>query len=194
VPVRRTFPIKVGGHGGETAAEIEFGLTRRGLPRAVLRSSATLAPNMRHDHWPAGLGWSIDERLRSDGALKGRVLAIWQDAAAAKTPVAALCWHLHASGPLYVLDAGCADAVLDDEPLYMALLLLCLRQIAGHRLIARDQDRLRWSLVAFDRAPRADQAAFRRAGQQRAERLGFRVFAGKRPAWTKGWWLGEHSF
>lgn len=81
----------------------------------------------------------------------------------------------------------------ENEALYMSLLLLCLRQIAAHSSIGRNADTLRWSLAPFARAPRADQPAFRRTAQQRAERLRFTAFAGKRPAWTRGWWLGERA-
>ena len=149
---------------------------------------------MSHDYWPTGLGWSIDIGLRRNRELKGRVLAIWQDTAHSKTPIAVLCWHLHDSGPLYIFDGGCIDDV-EDESRYMSILFLCLRQIAGHRAIDRDEDTLRWSLAHLDRAPRRDQSTFRRAAQERAQRFGFATFQGsRRPGWTQGWWLGERAF
>jgi hypothetical protein len=188
------FPISVRTRGGQTIVDVEYGLARHGLTHVVLRSSTRRAPHTANDHWPTGLGWSIDARLRSERATKGRVLAIWQDNPRPRTPVAALCWHLHESGPIYIFDAGCIDQVRDDEKIYMGFLLLCLRQIAGHRLIDRNKDVLRWSLVPFVRAPRSDQVALRRAAQERAERYGFTAFTGKRPAWTTRWWLGERRF
>lgn len=189
------FPLGVTKSRGQTSVDVEHGLTARGFPAAVLRSSAQQVPRAPHDHWPTGLGWSIDDRLRSAGADKGRVLAIWQDQPDSKTPIAAICWHLHDSGPLYVLDAGVADVVDDhDAPVYMALLFLCLRQIAGHRLIKRNRDVLRWTLVHLARAPSSDRASFRRAIQTRAQVLAFETFDRQRPQWTRGWWLAERDF
>jgi hypothetical protein len=129
--------------GRASKISVESELTRLGLPGMVLRSSDRRAPLISGQRWPAGVRWSIDDRLREPGARKGRVLAIWQG----DQVIAACCWHLHETGPPVILDLGCRED-LDQFTRKVAAtaLMLCLRQIAGARGLHRDMARLRWPI------------------------------------------------
>lgn len=177
--------------GAASAISVESELTRLGLPGLVLRSSGRRAPNISDARWPLGLPWSIQDRLRSDGARKGRVLAIWQG-----DQVVAVCaWHLHRTGPPVIFDLACRDDLPDPFAERAAgALLLCLRAIAGASPLARDTSTLRWTDCDLDRYPdRAKRNQVRGAVRARADNLGFRPFR-PRPKWLAGAWVTELSF
>ena len=177
--------------GMASAISVESELTRLGLPGLVLRSSGRQAPNISDSRWPLGVPWSIQDRLRSDVARKGRVLVIWQ-----RDQVVAVCaWHLHESGPPVIFDLGCREDLPDPFAERAAgALLLCLRAIAGTSRLGRDTSRLRWTDCALDRYPdRAERNRVRRAVRARAEDLDFRPLR-PRPKWLAGAWVTELSF
>ena len=188
-----SFPVRVGKSRKSTNASIAYGLSGQGHPRLIIRSSDVMAPVLRSADWPTGLVWSINDRLRSQGAAKGRVLALWNDSLGKPTPVAVLCWHLPEHGPVAILDAGHALRSGQPGADLVKYLVLCLRDIARHQNCRRDPDTLQWSLIAFDRAPHRERVAFRRAGVERAKGFKFRKVASK-PAWARGAWLGELRF
>jgi hypothetical protein len=177
--------------GAASAISVESELTRLGLPGLVLRSSGRRAPNISDRRWPLGVPWSVQDRLRGDGAQKGRVLAIWQ-----RDQVVAVCaWHLHKSGPPVIFDLGCREDLPDPFAERAAgVLLLCLRGIAGASPLSRDTSTLRWTDCAVDRYPdRAGRNRVRRAVRARAEALDFRPLR-PRPRWLAGDWVTELSF
>ncbi len=143
----------------------------------------------------------MTDRLRNGGDEKGRVLAIWQELpGAVPVPLAALAWHAHDTGPLYVFDLGYSD-VLDADigRQLMAILLDALLQAAAHRnapVAAEWRSRLRWSQVALSHAPHRERARFRRENLRRALALRFTKYQPPPDAarWTKGAWLGERVF
>lgn len=170
---------------------MESELTRLGLPGLVLRSSDRRAPLISGKRWPTGVRWSIDGRLRSQGARKGRVLAIWQG-----DQVVAICsWHLHETGPPVIFELACRED-LEDAPARRAAgaLLLCLRQIAGSRALRRDSSALRWADPALDRIPdREERNTVRHAVRERATTLRFEPLR-PRPKWVAKLWIVERRF
>lgn len=155
-----------------------------------LKSSSVKAPHVDHAALPNGLGWSIDDRARGVGQRKGRVIAIWQS----DTLVAACCWHLHDSGPPVIFDLGCrTDLASPVAKRCDAVLMACLRDIAGERRISRATDRLRWADHPFDRYPAKDRARVRGLVRARAQALGFETLR-PRPKWWKGRWAVERRF
>lgn len=188
------FGVRVGaaGPGGSASTvSVEAELTGLGLPGLVLRSSDRRAPLVPGRRWPLGVRWSIDDRLRSQGARKGRVLAIWQG----DQVVAACSWHLHKSGPPVILDMGHRED-LDEAVAKTAasVLLLCLRQIAGASGLGRDTSTLRWADPALDRIPdREERNRVRHAVRARAEALGFKPLR-PRPQWLAKSWVTERRF
>src|SRR4051794_6196400 len=149
----------------------------------VLKSSDRDAPLVDPARLPDGLGWSIDDRLRSAGAAKGRVIGIWQGA----TLVAACAWHLHESGPPVIFDLGCrVDLPKAQADRGRMALLACLRDIA--EALGRDTDSLRWCDWPLDRIPdRDDKKRIRGAVRKRAGDLKFDRLR-PRPKWLKGRW------
>ncbi len=157
----------------------------------VLRSSDRRAPLITGRRWPEGLKWSIEDRLRSQGARNGRVLAIWQG----DQVIAACTWHLHESGPPVIFDLG-FRVDLDEAVAKRAAtaLMLCLRQIAGAPGIRRDTASLRWADPPLNRvADRDERSRMRRAVRRRAESLGFEALR-PRPKWLTHRWVVERRF
>jgi len=185
--------VNSAGPGGkDSAISVESELTRLGLPGLVLRSSDRKAPVFSDHRWPPGVRRSIDDRLRSMGARKGRVLAVWQG----DQVIAACSWHLHESGPPVILDLGCREDL--DKPvaeLAAAVLLLCLRQIAGASGLGRDTSTLRWADIALDRIipDREERKRVRQAVRERAQDLAFKPLR-PRPKWLAKGWAAERRF
>lgn len=184
--------VSSAGPGGkDSKISVEADLTRLGLPGLVLRSSDRRAPRIPDSRWPAGLRWSIEDRLRSQGARKGRVLAIWQG----DQVVAACAWHLHKSGPPVIFDLGCRQDL--DRPIAemaATALLLCLRRIADASALHRDTSTLRWADRALDRIPdRGGRNRVRHAVHARAQALGFQPLR-PRPKWVAKRWVTERRF
>jgi len=179
------------GAGGSTTFSVESELSRLGLPGHVLRSSDRRAPLINGTRWPPGIRWSIDDRLRSQGARKGRVLAIWQN----DQVLAACSWHLPDSGPAVILDLACRDDLDSTTAKLLATaLLLCLRQIAGVSAHGRDTDTLRWTNSALKRVPNhKERKQALHAARTRAEDLGFEPMR-SRPKWIKKDWAVERRF
>lgn len=151
--------------------------------------------------WPAGLPWSITDRLRNGGDEKGRVLAVWQELPGkAPVPLAALAWHAHGAGPLYVFDVGHADVLAVEVGRRLtAILLDALLQAAAHPeapVAAEWRRRLRWSQIALAHAPHRERGRYRRENLRRALALSFTKYEPPPAAarWTKGAWLGERRF
>ncbi len=197
----RGYNIKVVVRRGEMYLSVDHGLTGAGHPHLFLRSSASSAPVLDERTWPAGLPWSVTDRLRNGGDEKGRVLGIWQELPrAAPVPLAALAWHAHGTGPLYVFDLGHAD-VLDVAVgrRLTAILLDALLQAAAHPdapIAAEWRRMLRWSQAALAHAPHRERGRYRRENLRRALALSFTKYEPP-PAvarWTKGAWLGEQGF
>jgi hypothetical protein len=196
------YNIKVAVRGQEMHLEVDHGLTGSGHPHLFLRSSASSAPVLADGGpWPVGLPWSVTDRLRNGGDEKGRVLAIWQELPGdALVPLAALAWHAHGTGPLYVFDLGHSDALeIDIGRQLTAILLDALLQAAAHRnapVAPEWRSRLRWSQVALAHAPHRERARFCRENLRRALALRFTKYQPPPAAahWTKGAWLGERTF
>jgi hypothetical protein len=184
--------VSAAGPGGRASKiSVESELTRLGLPGMVLRSSDRRAPLISGQRWPAGVRWSIDDRLRASGARNGRVLAIWQG----DQVVAACSWHLHETGPPVILDLGYRED-LDQFTGKVAAtaLMLCLRQIAGAGGLHRDMASLRWADPALDRIPdRGERNRVRHAVRTRAASLGFEPMR-PRPKWLAKSWVVERRF
>lgn len=197
-----TYNLKVAVKGGETLAHVNHGLTGVGHPHLFLRDSASAAPMLADDGvWPVGLPWSIADRLRNGADEKGRVFGIWQELPDHDpVPVAALAWHAHGTGPLYIYDIGHSAAVTDDAGRrFVAILLDALLEAAAHPKspVAKEwQRQLRWSQVAINHAPHGDRSGHRRENLRRALALGFGKYQPPPApgAWTKGAWLGERTF
>lgn len=188
------FGVRVGSAGSRrktSTISVESDLTRLGLQGMVLRSSDRRAPLISGKRWPPEVLWSIEDRLRSHGARKGRVLAIWQR----DQPVAVCTWHLHESGPPVIFDLACREDL--EEPvakLAANALLLCLRQIAGASGVGRDTSTLRWAERPLDRiGNREERNRARHAVRGRAEALGFKLLR-PRPKWVDKGWVAERSF
>jgi hypothetical protein len=196
------YNIKVAVKRNEMHLEVDHGLTGSGHPHLFLRSSASSAAVLPDPGpWPIGLPWSVTDRLRNGGDEKGRVLAIWQELpGAAPVPLAALAWHVHGTGPLYVFDLGHSDTLdADIGRRLTAVLLDALLQAALHRnapVAPEWRGRLRWSQVALAHAPHRVRTRFRRENLRRA--LAWRFVRYQPPPvaarWTKGAWLGERTF
>jgi hypothetical protein len=188
------FGVQVGSAGRRRKSltiSVESELTRLGLPGFVLRSSDRKAPLVSGKRWPPGVLWSIEDRLRSEGARKGRVLAVWQG-----DQVVAVCaWHLHESGPPVIFDVACRVDL--EKPLAERAanaLLLCLRQIAGASGVNRDTSTLRWAERPLDRiANREERNRARHAVRARAEALEFNMLR-PRPKWVDKGWAAQRQF
>lgn len=182
---------RAGPGGKESSISVEAPLDKFGLPGLVLKASRNRAPNVTGSRWPDGLAWSITDRLRNDGARKGRVLAIWQG----DQVVAACAWHLHDSGPLVIFDLGCrTDVTRTTADRAATALLLCLRAIADAPGISRGANALRWSDRPLDRiASKSERNRARQAVRQRAATLAFTPLR-PRPKWWKGRWAVERIF
>jgi hypothetical protein len=199
---RSAYNVKVAIKSGEVVVEVDRGLTGAGHPHLFLRSSRSAAAVVSDaGSWPVGLAWSVTDRLRNGGDEKGRVLAIWQELRGRPpVPVAALAWHAHESGPLYVLDAGCADAVTASVGRFLTVLLHdALLEAAAHRnspVAPEWQRTLRWSQVALSHAPHRRRQQYRRENLRRAVSMGFSRHRPPplAPHWASGAWLGERAF
>jgi len=177
------------GGGRSTVVTVEEALEKFGLPGLVLRSSGHKPPLPGGTRWPEGLVWTIEERLKSQGAAKGRALGIWQG-----DQLVAICaWHLHESGPPVIFDLGCRT----DLPPQVAkkaehAVLLCLRAIAG--ALARDTETLRWTDRPLERmADQSARAVARSAVRGRAKALKF-LPSRPRPKWLANRWVVERRF
>jgi hypothetical protein len=170
---------------------VESELSRLGLPGMVLTSSDRRAPLISGRRWPDGLKWSIDDRLRSEGARKGRVLAVWQG----DQVIAACSWHLHETGPPVIFDLGFREDLDEAVAKRAAIaLMLCLRQIAGAPAIRRDTASLRWADRPLDRvADRNERSRMRTAVRTRAVSLGFEPLR-PRPKWLAKRWVMVRRF
>lgn len=195
------YSVKVSIRRGEMYLEMDHGLTGAGHPHLFLRSSASSAPVLDDRSWPVGLPWSVTDRLRGGGDEKGRVLGVWQELpGAAPVPLAALAWHAHGTGPLYVFDLGHSDVLeIAVGRALTAILLDALLQTAAHPdapVAGEWQRRLRWSQVALAHAPHRERAGYRRENLRRALGLSFAKYEPPPAAarWTKGAWLGERTF
>lgn len=196
------YNVKVTVRSGEMTVDVDCGLTGLGHPHLFLRSSRSQAGLLPDPGpWPVGLPWSIADRLRNGGDEKGRVLAVWQERpGCAPVPVAALAWHAHETGPLYVLDAGHTSAI--DASVGRDLTMLLLHALVESAArpgasVAGDWRRvLRWSQVALKHAPHRDRQAYRRANLRRALELQFGRYQPPPsvPKWARGAWLGERGF
>lgn len=134
----------------------------------------------------------VQDRLERAGARKGRVLAIWQN----EIVVAACAWHLEDKAPLEIFDLGCrADLPAKEAKWARAALLLCLRDIAEHRNVARNPDLLRWSHLPLKRhpGPLTEIQSFRGEIRSRADELGFVKFKNV-PQRLKGEWAREREW
>lgn len=195
------YNIKVSVKRAEMYVSVDYGLTGASHPHLYLRSSASSAPVLNERGWPTGLAWSVTDRLRNGGDEKGRVLAIWQELPdKAPVPLAALAWHAHNTGPLYVFDIGHTD-VLDVAVgrRLTAILLDALLQAASHPeapVASEWRRRLRWSQAALAHAPHRERGRYRRENLRRALALSFTKYEPPPAAarWTKGAWLGERRF
>lgn len=195
------YNIKVTVKRGEMRVSVDHGLTGGGHPHLYLRSSASSAPVLTERAWPMGLAWSVTDRLRNGGDEKGRVLAIWQELPEkAPVPLAALAWHAHGTGPLYVFDIGNAQVLDLEIGRQLTIVLLdALLQAAAHPkapVAAEWQRRLRWSQAALAHAPHRERVRYRRENLRRAHALAFTKYEPPPAAarWTKGAWLGERKF
>jgi len=193
--------VKVTVRRGEMHLAVDYGLTGAGHPHLFLRSSTSSAPVLDESSWPVGLPWGVTDRLRGGGDEKGRVVGVWQELpGAAPVPLAALAWHAHGTGPLYVFDLGYSDAVDGDVGRRLtAILLDALLQAAAHPdapVAAEWRSRLRWSQVALAHAPHRERGRYRRENLRRALALAFTRYEPPPAAarWTKGAWLGERTF
>lgn len=184
--------VRAAGRGGNASSiSVESELARLGLAGLVLRSSDRRAPLISGERWPTGARWSIDDRLRSQGARKGRVLAIWQG----DQGIAACSWHLHATGPPVIFDLACREDLDESvaKPAASAL-MLCLRQIAGASALRRDTGSLRWADPALARISDRDECnRVRHAVRARAAALGFKPLR-PRPKWLAKSWVVERRF
>ena len=188
------FGVRVGSAGSRRKAitiSVESDLARLGLPGLVLRSSDRRVPLISGERWPTEVLWSIEDRLRSQGARKGRVLAIWQR----NQPVAVCTWHLHETGPPVIFDLACREDLQEPVTKLAAnALLLCLRQIAGASGMSRDTSTLRWAERPLDRiGNREERNRARHAVRARAEALGFKQLR-PRPKWVDKGWVTERHF
>jgi hypothetical protein len=196
------YNVKVAVKSGEVYVKVDHGLTGAGHPHLYLRASSSAAPVLpRAGSWPAGLAWSVTDRLRGGGAEKGRVLAVWQELPdEAPVPAAALAWHAHGTGPLYAFDAGHSELTdLDTGRFLTAVLLDALLEIAQHQsapVSTEWKDCLRWSQAALKRVQGRDGAVYRRENLRRARALSFEKHRPPPAAagWTKGAWLGTRRF
>ncbi len=197
-----SYNVKVTGESGEVHVQVDHGLTGAGHPHLFLRASSSAAPILAHSgRWPTGLAWSVTDRLRNGGDEKGRVLGIWQERPNyIPIPLSVLAWHLHGTGPLYVLDAGHSDELIPEVGRELvALLLDALLEVAAHRktpVASEWQRRLRWSQAAIKHAPHSERTGYRRENLRRAGALSFTKHQPPRVAadWTRGAWLGERAF
>jgi hypothetical protein len=197
-----TYHVRVALRGGETAVQVDHGLTAAGHPHLFLRASSSAAPALSDaDPWPPGLAWSISDRLSSGGDAKGRVLAIWQELPGGDpVPLAVLAWHAHGTGPLYVLDAGYSSVLTGELGRELtAVLLDALLEIAEHSnspVSSAWRQQLRWSQVALKHAPHGQRLLYQRENLRRALELRFTKHSAPpaAAAWTRGSWLGERSF
>ncbi len=178
--------------GRESAISVERELGSFGLVGMVLKSSDRQAPLIAGERWPDGVRLSTDDRLRRDGAKKGRVLAVWQG-----QQVMAVCsWHLHESGPAVIFDLAVRNDVSRGiAALTREALLLCLRDIAGARGLNRDTLSLRWADRALDHLATDAQLRNRLRGliRARAADLDFKPLR-PRPKWLKSGWVSERRF
>jgi hypothetical protein len=197
-----TFNVKASVRDGEMWIQVDHGLTGAGHPHLFVRASSSAAPALpQPGAWPAGLPWSIADRLRNGGDEKGRVLSVWQELPGRQpVPLTVLAWHAHGAGPLYVFDAAHSPALSREVGRELtAVLLDVLLEAAAHRNapVANEwRRRLRWSQVALKHAPHRERSALRKANLQRALALHFTKHQPPptAAAWTKGAWLGERAF
>jgi hypothetical protein len=196
------YSVKVAVRRKEMHLEVDHGLTGSGHPHLFLRSSASRAPVLPGSGaWPLGLPWAVTDRLRNGGDEKGRVLAIWQELPRSEpVPLAALAWHAHGTGPLYVFDLGHSEAIdAHAGRLLTGVLLDALLQAAAHPnapVASQWQGRLRWSQATLAHAPHRERGRYQRENLRRAIELGYTKHQPPpiAAAWTKGSWLGERTF
>jgi hypothetical protein len=174
-----------GGIDNDTKIRVDASLDQFGLPGLTLRSSSVKAPNIAGLRWPAGLAWTIEDRLAGTGARKGRILAVWQSG-----QVVGVCaWHVHDRGPLTIFDLGCRNDVSKaDADRIRTALIQCLRDIAEIPELRRTGDQLYWTDLPLRRMP--DDQARKKAKhevRQRADGLKFEALS-PRPKWLKGEW------
>lgn len=184
-------PVRATREGAQSSVSVETPLDDFGLRGLVLRSSDRQAPNIADTDtgWPEGLAWTVQDRLRSQGAKKGRVLAVWDG----DTIVAVCSWHLHETGPPVIFDLGSSTGV--DRAVAQAaeaVLLLCLREIASR--LGRDTESLRWTDRPLERmSDRETTRTTKGSVRERAKALGFEPLR-PRPKWLKGRWVTERRF
>ena len=183
------FTIHVRGSGTDSNVGVDAPLDKFGLVGMTLRSSRVRAPNIEGKRWPAALSWMIEDRLRSAGARKGRVLAVWQR----DQVVAACSWHLHESGPIVIFDLGCrTDLSKEKAQRARTALLACLRDIA--ETLGRSRDELRWTDRPLDRMDdREQRKRAKQAVRQRAIDLTFEPLR-PRPKWLRREWVLARRF
>jgi hypothetical protein len=183
-------------HTNPLRVRIDFGLSKGPIPGLSIVSSANVAPLASDpDYWEDGFASAMDDRFASDGAAKGRVIAVWQRDGAARVPIAAVTWHRADSGPLCILDLGCASHVpgprRDD---LRAILLVAMLELAKHQLVARSGVELRWWVVGG--SPASSPRAMRmKATRARADALAFAPLTPRqKPGWAGRDWLGARRF
>lgn len=177
------FTIHIGGTGTSSEVGVDAPLDQFELPGFTLRSSRNKAPNIEGRRWPLALDWMVLDRLRTQGARKGRVLAIWYRGEV----VAACTWHLHEHGPLFIFDLGCRnDLPKEKSDRARTALLLCLRDIA--EALGRSTRELRWSDEPLSRmSTKKERERARNAVRQRAADLHFEPLR-PRPKWLRKKW------
>lgn len=183
------FSIQIRGAGTSREVGVDTPLDQFELKGFTLRSSRNKAPNIEGKRWPLGLHWMVMDRLRSQGARKGRVLAVWyQDQV-----VAACTWHLHEDGPLVIFDLGCRnDLPKEKADRARTALLLCLRGVA--EALGRSTRELRWSDVPLERmSDKKGRERARNAVRQRAAELQFGPLR-PRPKWLRNKWAVRRRF
>jgi hypothetical protein len=147
------FPVQVTRHGEGGALSIvrvDCPLEKFGLPSMRIMASGNKAPLVEASYLPEGLGWSLDDRLRNEGARKGRVIAVWKG----EQLVGACAWHLHESGPPVIFDLGCRIDLPEKIAARVRIVLIgCLRDIAEDPSLHRASDSLRWTDIPTKRIP-----------------------------------------
>jgi hypothetical protein len=171
---------------------VDCPLEKFGLPGMRIMASGNKAPLVEASYLPDGLGWSLDDRLRNEGARKGRVIAVWQG----EQLVGACAWHLHESGPPVIFDLGFRIDLPEKIAARVRVVLIgCLRDIAEDPSLHRASDSLRWTDIPTKRIPvRKDRDEIRGAIRKRAKDLKFDKSPKPRPKWLRGKWAAELRF
>ena len=195
--------LQVTAPGGETHLHVTGTTTVGNYPSLGLWSSDVKTPNIdiASTRWDPGVAWSVHDRTKNGGDLKGRAIALWfRPQVGAPSPFAVLTWHVEGTGPFYVFSVGSRNDLghplrMNLERTLMGVLLEAATRPAAP-VASQWQSTLRWSLGHFDHAPHPVKGTYAKSMLKRAKQHGFQKHQPP-PAAPKnmtGAWLGERSF